>query len=368
MNKILYIAPFVKSRYKGGIMKIAEFLGLKNSEKLFSDKNILVEFFNSHLLSQSKNSDAKFRLENFKQAFSFYVRLKKRMKTEDYSIIHINSSYGLPLLKDLIIVNILKGRTKKPILFQIHFSGIDETFSHINIVKKIQLYLLSKSNAIILLSNSFRDELISIGFDNEKIEVLYNFHPIIEKKGIVEIREIKKLNLLFMGSIDNRKGILDLLESLIKIPIEYELNVAGSFSTSEIEQKFNEHIKNNKLHVNFLGYVSGEIKDKLLQKSHILILPSYAEGFPMVIPEAMAYGCAILATRIAGIPEIVIENENGLLFEPGDKNCIRKALCYLFNNHEVLTKFMSNSLQNSKKFNLPTYIDNLSSIYNKYLQ
>jgi len=222
---------------------------------------------------------------------------------------------------------------------------------------------MEKLKAIILLSTNFKDEMVSLGFPSQNLKVLYNFHPYLDEKTIDDFSNFKKLQLLFMGSIDNRKGILDLLEALVDINIEYELDVAGNFDSDEIEMKCKQIIDRNKLNVNFIGYVSGHEKDLLLKKAQILILPSYAEGFPMVIPEAMAYGCAILATSIAGIPEIVIEDKNGILFKPGDTKKIREGLEYLYNNKKVLIKYMSNSLAYSDKFNLPSYILNLSSIY-----
>jgi len=367
MRNVLFIAPIVKSRNKGGIMKIAEFLNLENSKKLLKGKDIKLEFFNSHFLNQTNNSDGKILLENFKQAISYFSRLKKRIKDDNFSLIHVNTSFGLPLLKDLLIISILRYKTSKPVIFQIHFSGVTETFSHIVVVRKIQFYLLNRLNAIILLSNNFKKEMVSLGFPNQKLEVLYNFHPFMEEKEKKDIGDLKKLNLLFMGSIDNRKGILDLLESLKGINIEYELYIAGNFASTEIEIKCKKIIEENKLVVKFIGYVSGEDKDNILKKTHILILPSYAEGFPMVIPEAMAYGCAVLATKIAGIPEIVIDDGNGKLFEPGDTKKIRADLEYLYNNLKVLKQFMNNSFVYSKKFNLPSYIDNLSSIYNNQI-
>jgi len=363
MKKILYTAPFVKSRYQGGILKIAEFLSQENSQRLFGNKNIELELFNSHYLNQSKNSDGKFYWENLRQAFSFYSRLKRRIAKDDFALIHLNSSYGLPLIKDLLIISILRYKTAKPIIFQIHFCGVKETFSKINWIRKTQFYLMEKLKAIILLSTNFKDEMVSLGFPSQNLKVLYNFHPYLDEKTIDDFSNFKKLQLLFMGSIDNRKGILDLLEALVDINIEYELDVAGNFDSDEIEMKCKQIIDRNKLNVNFIGYVSGHEKDLLLKKAQILILPSYAEGFPMVIPEAMAYGCAILATSIAGIPEIVIEDKNGILFKPGDTKKIREGLEYLYNNKKVLIKYMSNSLAYSDKFNLPSYILNLSSIY-----
>ena len=67
-----------------------------------------------------------------------------------------------------------------------------------------------------------------------------------------------------------------------------------------------------------LGTVVGEKKERLLRKADFLVLPSYHEGLPMVVVEAMAAGLAIVATPVGGIPEIVAPGVNGCLVVPGD--------------------------------------------------
>lgn len=68
-------------------------------------------------------------------------------------------------------------------------------------------------------------------------------------------------------------------------------------------------------HCKFLGHKSDEIEiDKVYQQSHIIMITSYTEGFPMVIEEGMARGCAVMATPVGDIPVHVKNNENGFLF------------------------------------------------------
>lgn len=365
MKKVLYIAPFVTLRYKGGIMKIAEYLGREDASELFRNSNFELEFFNSHFLTQSKNSEGKLYLENFKQALSFYTRLKERLNYKNFDIIHINSSLGLPLLRDLIIINILRLKTSKPILFQIHFCGIKETFLFSYFFLKIHFYLLSKLDTLLLLSNSFKKELISYGFPMQKISVIHNFHLYnnvnVNNKSIL----ISKLSLIFIGSISKRKGIFDLFEALQGISFDYELIIAGSFASKYIEKKCRKIIRANNLNVSFLGYINNIEKEKMLNEADILVLPTYAEGFPMVIPEAMAFGCAIISTRIAGIPEIVEENVNGFLIEPGQVHKLKFYLEFLFRNREILQSFKNSSVTISNKFNLSNFIEKLATIYIK---
>lgn len=362
MKRIIYIAPFVKKRYKGGIMRIAEYLNNLESNKLFSNCNIELEFFNSHILSQSKNSDGKFTLENVKQALFFLFNLSKRIIKGNYDYIHVNSSKGIPLLKDQIIIFLISLLTQKKIFFQIHYSGIPETFLNNSLLKYLQLKLLRKNYKIIILSENFKNQLISIGFPNEQLIVLHNFH--IYKHSIPIIFDPKNtIELIFIGSICERKGFSDIINALIGIGINYNFTVLGEFSSPEIENEYRTKIKNHNIKVNFTGYVEGNLKSELLNKADLLLLPSYEEGFPMVIPEAMAHGCAIISTNIAAIPEIVIDEYNGFLIDPGQPIKIREKIQFLNSNRQLLIKYKNNSFNLSSKYNLENYIYKLSKIY-----
>ena len=363
MKHIIYIAPFVKERYKGGIMRIAEFLSENTSVKHFQKNSIKLEFFNSHELIQRKNSEGKFKIENIKQAFYLLFNLAKRVRKKDFDSIHFNSSTGFPLLKDQIIIFIISLITSKRIFFQIHYSGVEETFLKSGFIRKLQLFFLKRNYKVILLSEDFKNQLLSIGFPVSKLIVLYNFHN-VENISTIDFKKSEGvLELLFIGSICKRKGFHDLLTALNQINIEYSLNVLGEFSDDDTELLAKSYVATHNLSVNFLGYLNGSEKDSIINHSDILILPSYSEGFPMVIPEAMAFGCAIISTKIAGIPEIVRHNFNGYLIYPGQINELRQLITDINNNRELLKCFKKNSLKLSKQYSLENYIDKLSNIY-----
>ena len=76
----------------------------------------------------------------------------------------------------------------------------------------------------------------------------------------------------------------------------------------------------------YLGWVSGAEKIDVFNIADIFVLPSYNEGLPISILEAMSYGLPILSTTVGGIPEIVENGVNGFLVEPGDKNALLEFL------------------------------------------
>lgn len=101
----------------------------------------------------------------------------------------------------------------------------------------------------------------------------------------------------------------------------------------EIE-KVQQYIKDNKLDnvAEYIGWVSGEEKIKLLNEVDVFILPSYNEGLPISVLEAMSYNLPIISTTVGGIPEILKNEYNGFLINPGDLIALESAISTLINN------------------------------------
>lgn len=86
--------------------------------------------------------------------------------------------------------------------------------------------------------------------------------------------------------------------------------------------------------VSYEGWVSGGKKQALLNMSDALILPSYNEGLPLCVLEALIYDIPIIATHVGGIPELVHDGENGYLIAPRDKIAMYKAIMKAVENRD----------------------------------
>lgn len=338
-----------------------------NHQNLLNFDGYNFELFNSHALPQSKNSEGKFTLQNIIQGIFLCVRLFIKLKEHNYKIVHYNTSASWPMIKDLLILHVAKIFSKNSkVLIHIHFCGIDDVFVKNKILRKFQISLLKK-NEVIVLSNTFKNELITLEFDSRKVHFLPNFHNktihTIEK----DLDLSNTFSLLFIGSISLRKGFLDLLYSLSQVNIQYVLNVMGEFENDNIKKQCLTYVENNNLNVIFHGYKVGQEKDDIIRKSKILILPSYAEGFPLVIPEALSFGLVVVSTYISAIPEIIQNNHNGFLFNPGDILELKKILEKLYFDRELLKQASIKSFNSSKKYTFENHIFELKNIYNNIL-
>ena len=113
-----------------------------------------------------------------------------------------------------------------------------------------------------------------------------------------------------------------------------------------------------------VGWVDGEQKREFMKNTILNVLPSYNEGLPMTILETMAYGIPNISTRIASIPEVITDSENGYLITPGDIEALESRLLTLIEDKMKREQFSQKSyLLIKTNLSLPYAIDSLTEIY-----
>ena len=220
---------------------------------------------------------------------------------------------------------------------------------------------------MIALSDEWKERL-SLIVPNDKIELIENYSRIHEDAIKEKVNRKMKGQILFLGEIGQRKGCYDIpavVEKVVqKFPnVKFVLGGTGDIETikSLLRQKGVE--KN----VVFPGWVRGKEKDRLLRESDIFFLPSYNEGMPMSILDAMGYGLPIVSTRVGGIPKIVHNGENGHVCEPGDVQAFSDALIKILINEDLWKKYGESSVAIVKKgYSFEGHIKRLARLYKKH--
>lgn len=135
----------------------------------------------------------------------------------------------------------------------------------------------------------------------------------------------RKLNIpsdycIYVGRLSSVKGVPELLQALVGTDIHCVLVGGGPLGEGLKELARSLRLENR---VTFTGIISQEELEKLYQGAQFLVLPSHAEGFPMVILEALSYGIPVISTSVAGISEAIRDDYNGYVVQPGDVNALR---------------------------------------------
>lgn len=154
-----------------------------------------------------------------------------------------------------------------------------------------------------------------------------------------------RVRVLFLGWLEKNKGIFDLLHA---VKASQDLQRACLFTIcgqgSEYE-KVKEFLNDNKLDHCFdlRGWIIGQEKIAALVQSDILVLPSYREGLPNSLLEAMAAECAIIATNVGAIPDVIQADNNGILINPGDSKGLTDELVRLANDPSERRRLATNA-------------------------
>jgi glycosyltransferase involved in cell wall biosynthesis len=135
-------------------------------------------------------------------------------------------------------------------------------------------------------------------------------------------------SILFLGRLEQEKGVFDLLAAFSAIARqapEARLLLCGVGSA---RAKLEKIVQENRLssRVDFPGWVDGEEKARLLRRAGVFVLPSYAEGMPMSVLEAMASGTPVVASRVGAVPEMLENGNSGFVVEAGQLDQLAEAI------------------------------------------
>ncbi len=133
--------------------------------------------------------------------------------------------------------------------------------------------------------------------------------------------------LLYLGWLDKEKGIFELLAASLALSKKhlFRLLITGG-GNAEVQARAFVQTHDLQDVIEFVGWVEGETKEELLRKSDILILPSWAEGFPNAIIEAMAAKLAVVVTTVGNIPDLITDGQQALLVPPKDNVALQLAM------------------------------------------
>jgi glycosyltransferase involved in cell wall biosynthesis len=177
-------------------------------------------------------------------------------------------------------------------------------------------------------------------------------------------QQVKKL--LYAGRLAVEKGLAVLFESLRDLlarGYEFELTLLGDGNDREHLQDLSRRLGIYE-RVVFAGYASQEQLRETLQRSDLFILPSFAEGVPVSLMEAMACGVPVLSTYVGGVAELVEPEETGLLVPPADCTALSKAIARYCDDLELRQRISRSARQAVvARFNLDSEVDKLAQLF-----
>lgn len=308
-----------------------------------------------------KDKDKRNLIWLLNQLFIFF-KFWYTLLVSDIKLVHINTAISeLSIVRDYFLICIAK-LMKKKILLHIH--GGKYLFEK-HIPKFFRYFItnsLIKSNQVIVLSKLEKD-IIEENFKINKINILVNSVEIDDKQNVSF--KIKTNTIIFLGRIVKDKGLSEIVEAFKALELntkDFVFELCGVGPDLRLFDEFFKKNKNDKYIYN--GIVHGQQKWNILKKSKIFLLPSYYEGLPISLLEAMSVGCIPVVTGVGSIPEIVKNGYNGLIINKFAPIEIKNSILKIFNDDKLAEFMSSNAVTTvSKNYNINNYKEQLLNIY-----
>lgn len=368
-SRVLFCSPYLSSDdvVKGGINTWGRYIMEYAHADGKSDAEIIPVSFDRYVLS-SEGNNVFSRLYNGLQAYKVPVKKAiSSMKTDAPDILHLCTSAGFGLLRDLVLLQKAKRLGIKTVV-HFHFGRIPDLQKQNNWEWKLIRKVIRLCNTAVVMNRPSEKALLEAGFTN--VKYLPNPLAMNVLKKIEGLRDKYKRTprrLLFAGHVIRTKGVYELVEACTQIP-NIELRIVGKcLPDVEADLKAIASGYEEGKWLNIVGEVDHDgVLAELLQ-ADMFVFPSYTEGFPNVILEAMACGCPIVSSDVGAIPEMLdIEGTPcGVCFKPKSVDQVRASVVSIIDNDQYKREFASNAtLRLNENYVMLTVWRSLINIWN----
>lgn len=263
---------------------------------------------------------------------SSVARFYKMLLQGEISILHTHVACDMSFWRKAVFL-LLARACGVPTILHIHAGHFPAFYEHrcSRAEQMLVRYVLDKVLYVVVVSNALNQWVHTI---SSQRSVVTMFNPAIID-GRIEERTRDRATLLFLGHLSKAKGTYDLLNAMptvISAFPEVRLMLCGDGDIASARCAI-ERLGLAE-HVQVVGWVDPQLRARLLSQATLLVLPSYAEGLPMSVLEAMAARLPVIATRVGGIPEAITSDREGLLVEPGDVGALADGIVRLLAHPE----------------------------------
>ncbi|MBR1671294.1 MAG: glycosyltransferase family 4 protein [Butyrivibrio sp.] len=300
--------------------------------------------------------------------------LKFVMALNSCDVVHVNAASDNSFMRKSLFVRAARLRGKKIVLHQ-HGGDFKNYYAN-EITDRSRKYIkdtLDMADIMLVLTPSWKEYFGALT-DESKIKVLPN-GVMTRKKNVKNrsdgederhggpgaVHDVRKI--LFLGRICRDKGMDELFKALDFIH-EKEPGVCLYIGGIYEDPSYREEIVARADYVRYIGWIAGEEKEQYLEECGILVLPSYYEGLPVTVLEAMNSGLVVVATKVGGIPEIVEDGRDGILVPPKDADALKEALLKVIRREYDTDALLSHALETVRnKYSIEHCIEELVEVY-----
>ena len=261
--------------------------------------------------------------------------IRRRARGEGRVILHVNmAERGSVLRKGALLL--LGKWLGLPTVLHLHAAEMLPFYNGLPALAQtcVRFIFRSASVCVVLGYGSGQWLHAVLGVSRDRIEVLANGVPMQHTK--IELKNIQCCNLLFLGNLQARKGLRDLLCALSVAALagrDWTLNVAGGGDPVPFQRQARQLGMESR--VQFQGWLDRDACTRLLSRADLLILPSYNEGLPLVLLEAASLGIPSVTTPVGAIPEVFTDQTTAVFVAPGDIDALAASILRMIDEPDL---------------------------------
>jgi glycosyltransferase involved in cell wall biosynthesis len=321
------------------------------------------------------SSTGKATLSNIIAAIKDCWRFTKAVLVSRPQLTHISTAVGLSFVKHTYCVCIARLFGSK-VLLHPHCSLAVLYYERPKWWQWYFLQVIRMTNGVVALSKEWL-QLSSI-VNGRKVYYLPNainlkLYSTVAEKHISEFQYKTPCKVLYLGYLGRSKGTFDLLDAAEAIHsrgIDMIFDLVGGALVPEELERLREIIRTSNMEdcVRLHSLAYGTEKLNYLRDADVFVYPSYYEGMPMAVLEAMACGLPIVASKVGGLLDLIQDGINGILVDPGEPEKLASALCGLTKEHELRCSMGKASYKLAcEQYDIEQHVAQLISIYKSVL-
>jgi glycosyltransferase involved in cell wall biosynthesis len=302
-------------------------------------------------------------LAKLSAALTGWLRVAARLHTLDAPLVHVHMSPGASFWRKSVVCALARLH-HRPYVLHVHAGPFERFYeSSSPLARRIVRAVLARAERVIALTRSWREILARIE-PRARIEVMPNgvSLPVLDETRSPDER---RPTLLFLGDVGQHKGAFDLVRAFARIAHRFaglRLVYGGVGDIDRVRVIAAELGVADRIECP--GWLAPEAKRAALAGAAGFVLPSYMEGMPMALLEAMSFGLPVIATAVGGVPEIITPEVDGLLVPPGDIAALAAAMARLVGDPQLRRRLgVAARATVANRFSLEAAVERLLALY-----
>jgi len=265
------------------------------------------------------------------------ARIARGRLSGDLAGVHVNMAERLSLLRKSVVIALCRA-LGVPVVLHLHAAQLHHFYRALpSPLQRLTRWVFSLPASVVVLGAAARRFVIEeLRVPPQRVDIVFNGVP-DRARPRPERAPGAARRVLFLGNLSERKGVSDLLAALARPGFDagpLEVVLAGGGDIAGYEAKARGLGLGDR--VRFAGWCDQQQVADLMLRSDVLLLPSYDEGLPLVILEALAHGMAVVCTPVGEIPAVLADGVDACFVAPGDVDGIAAALQKVLGDPQLL--------------------------------